>query len=75
MNPIITTPSKVRRLIGRLRLCHMRARFMRGQTMTEYALILAAIAIVVYVTYQSLGTEIKTLLQQIVTDLTPPSSG
>jgi Flp pilus assembly pilin Flp len=30
----------------------------KGQTMTEYALILAAIAIVVFVTYQVLGQTI-----------------
>ena len=30
----------------------------KGQTMTEYALILAAIAIVVFVTYQVLGQSI-----------------
>jgi Flp pilus assembly pilin Flp len=30
-----------------------------GQTMTEYALILAAIAVVVYAGYQSLGTQIS----------------
>ena len=31
----------------------------RGQTMTEYALILGAIAVVVYAGYQSLGTNIN----------------
>ena len=31
----------------------------RGQTMTEYALILGAIAVVVYAGYQSLGTHIN----------------
>jgi len=30
----------------------------KGQTMTEYALILAAVAIVVFVTYQVLGQRI-----------------
>ena len=30
----------------------------RGQTMTEYALILAAIAVVVYGTYRTLGNSI-----------------
>jgi Flp pilus assembly pilin Flp len=33
----------------------------RGQTMTEYALILAAIAVVVYGTYQVLGNNIGSL--------------
>ena len=31
----------------------------RGQTMTEYALILGAIAVVVYAGYQSLGTHVN----------------
>jgi Flp pilus assembly pilin Flp len=30
-----------------------------GQTMTEYALILAAIAVVVYAGYQSLGSHVN----------------
>jgi Flp pilus assembly pilin Flp len=33
-------------------------RVTKGQTMTEYALILAAVAIVVFVTYQVLGQTI-----------------
>ena len=33
-------------------------KIVKGQTMTEYALILAAIAIVVFVTYQVLGQRI-----------------
>ena len=37
----------------------------RGQTMTEYALILAAIAIVVYGTYKVLGNNIGTLASGI----------
>jgi hypothetical protein len=32
----------------------------RGQTMTEYALVLGAIAVVVYAGYQSLGTHVNT---------------
>jgi len=34
----------------------------RGQTMTEYALILAAVAVVVYAGYQLMGTDIGILL-------------
>ena len=34
----------------------------RGQTMAEYALILAAVAVIVYVAYQTMGTTITTLL-------------
>ena len=43
--------------------------FHRGQTMTEYALILAAVAVVVYVGYQAMGGDIMTLLGQIENDL------
>jgi Flp pilus assembly pilin Flp len=32
----------------------------RGQTMTEYALILGAIAVIVYAGYQSLGSQVNT---------------
>ncbi len=37
----------------------------RGQTMTEYALILAAVAVVVYAGYQTMGTTINTLLTTV----------
>jgi Flp pilus assembly pilin Flp len=33
----------------------------RGQTMTEYALILAAIAVVVFITYEVMGQDISTM--------------
>ncbi len=39
--------------------------FARGQTMTEYALILAAVAVVVYAGYQTMGTTINTLLTTV----------
>jgi Flp pilus assembly pilin Flp len=39
--------------------------FARGQTMTEYALILAAIAVVVYAGYQTMGTTLTTMLNQV----------
>jgi Flp pilus assembly pilin Flp len=42
----------------------------RGQTMTEYALILAAIAVVVYGTYQVLGNNITSLASGIDSALT-----
>lgn len=41
----------------------------KGQTMTEYALILAAVAVVVFVTYEVLGQDINSLVQSIDTDL------
>ncbi|MGA6973187.1 MAG: hypothetical protein WBY93_16260 [Candidatus Binatus sp.] len=36
--------------------------FARGQTMAEYALILAAVAVLVYAGYQTMGSTISTLL-------------
>jgi len=40
-------------------------RLTRGQTMTEYALILAAVAIVVYVTYEVMGQDITSMVNKI----------
>jgi Flp pilus assembly pilin Flp len=37
----------------------------KGQTMTEYALIMAAVAVVVYAGYQSMGGDITTLLSTV----------
>jgi Flp pilus assembly pilin Flp len=48
-------------------------RLTKGQTMTEYALILAAIAVVVFVTYEVMGQDIKTLVNGIDSDLTSAS--
>jgi len=45
----------------------------RGQTMTEYALIMAAVAVVVFVTYQAMGNDIGSLVNKINTDLTSAS--
>jgi len=42
----------------------------RGQTMTEYALILAAIAVVVYGTYKALGNSITSLASSVDSALT-----
>jgi Flp pilus assembly pilin Flp len=42
----------------------------RGQTMTEYALILAAIAVVVYGTYRALGNNIGSLANGVDSTLT-----
>ncbi len=39
--------------------------YQRGQTMTEYALILAAVAVVVFLGYQTMGTTIKTVLNSV----------
>ncbi len=45
----------------------------KGQTMTEYALIMAAVAVVVFVTYQTMGNDIGSLVGNINTDLTTSS--
>ena len=39
--------------------------YQRGQTMAEYALILAAVAVVVFVGYQTMGTTITSLLTNV----------
>jgi len=44
--------------------------YRKGQTMTEYALILAAVAIVVFITYEVMGQDIGTLVSNIDTALT-----
>ena len=41
----------------------------RGQTMTEYALILSAVAVVVYGGYKTMGTTITALLSSVDTNL------
>jgi len=43
--------------------------FGRGQTMAEYALILAAVAVIVYAGYQATGTTITTLLSTVDSSL------
>ena len=37
----------------------------KGQTMTEYALILSAVAVVVFAGYQTMGSDITSLLTTI----------
>jgi len=39
--------------------------YQRAQTMTEYALILSAVAVVVFIAYQTMGTTISTLLGSV----------
>lgn len=41
-----------------------------GQTMTEYALILAAIAVVVFAIYEVMGQDIGSLVSKVNTALT-----
>jgi Flp pilus assembly pilin Flp len=45
----------------------------KGQTMTEYALILAAVAVVVFVTYEVMGQDINSLVNKIDSDLSAAS--
>ncbi|MBI3758306.1 MAG: Flp family type IVb pilin [Deltaproteobacteria bacterium] len=42
----------------------------KGQTMTEYALILAAVAIVVFITYEVMGQDIGRLVSNVDSALT-----
>jgi Flp pilus assembly pilin Flp len=44
----------------------------RSQTMTEYALILAAIAIAAYLTYQVMGQDVTSMVTGIDTGLSSP---
>ena len=43
--------------------------YRRAQTMTEYALILSAVAVVVFLGYQTMGTNIGSLLSGVDTKL------
>jgi Flp pilus assembly pilin Flp len=45
----------------------------KAQTMTEYALILAAVAVVVFVTYEVMGQDITALVNGIDSDLSSAS--
>ena len=46
------------------------SRLAQGQTMTEYALILAAVAIVVFITYEIMGQDIGKLVNNVDAALT-----
>ena len=48
----------------------MTKRLKKGQTMTEYALILAAVAIVVFITYEVMGQDIGKLVNNVDSALT-----
>ena len=55
------------RIIG---LYERMRRHAKGQTMTEYALILAAIAIVVFIAYETMGNDITSLVDRVDSYLT-----
>ena len=48
---------------------YIKAREHKAQTMTEYALIMAAIAVVCIAAYQALGTKIVSLVNQVTSNL------
>jgi Flp pilus assembly pilin Flp len=56
-----------------VRMREFSKRLSKGQTMTEYGLILAAVAVVVFVTYQVMGQKVSTLTNKIDIDLTVAS--
>ena len=56
-----------------IRVREWQKRLSKGQTMTEYAVIMAALAVVVFVTYQTMGRDIDSLVNKINIDLTTAS--
>jgi Flp pilus assembly pilin Flp len=57
-----------------LRVREFHRKLTKGQTMTEYAMIVALIAVVVFVTYQVMGQDINHFTTWIVdNDLVPAS--
>jgi Flp pilus assembly pilin Flp len=66
----ITGVRRSERVMNAITKVVVRAReYNRGQTMAEYALILAAVAVVVFVGYETMGTTITTLLGSVDTSL------
>ena len=53
-----------------LKVRELGKRLSKGQTMTEYALILAAVAIVVFITYEVMGQDIGKLVSNVDNALT-----
>jgi Flp pilus assembly pilin Flp len=56
-----------------VRMREFNRRLTKGQTMTEYALILAAVAVVVFVTYEVMGQDISSLVNKVDSDLSSAS--
>jgi Flp pilus assembly pilin Flp len=49
---------------------YLKAReWQNGQTMTEYALIMSAVAVVVFIGYKAMGNDIQTLLNSVDSSL------
>ena len=57
-----------------IKVNELRRKWSEGQTMTEYALIMAAIAVVVFAVYQTMGTDIEALVNTVNTKLTTAAS-
>jgi Flp pilus assembly pilin Flp len=51
-------------------LRELQNRLTRGQTMTEYALILGAVAVVCFVTYEVMGQNVKGITNKVDSALT-----
>ncbi len=56
-----------------VRVREFQKKLSKAQTMTEYALILAAVAVVVFVTYEVMGQDISTLVNFVDSDLSTAS--
>jgi len=56
-----------------VRVREWQRRVSKGQTMAEYSLIVAAVAVVVVVSYQAMGQDIGSLVNSVNTDLTSAS--
>ena len=52
-----------------LKKLHLPGYFARGQTLAEYVLIVAAIAVVCFAGYQATGTNVSTLVTSVDTQL------
>jgi Flp pilus assembly pilin Flp len=54
---------------GYVKASELRRKMVKGQTMTEYALIMAAIAVVCIAAYNTLGGKINTEIGSVTTAL------
>ena len=52
-----------------VKMNELRRNWTKGQTMTEYALIMAAVAVVCYAAYTTLGTDITNKVTTVGADL------
>ncbi|HTT77913.1 MAG TPA: Flp family type IVb pilin [Candidatus Binataceae bacterium] len=65
MESILRSYLRVRESMTRLSRTQAVTRFTRGQTMTEYALIVAAVSIAAFLAYQTMGTDISALASEV----------